>query len=339
MVAARRAWTAASPPRPRGAALGPARRRALGGPGRPLRGPRGLWARAAGRPNLRHGAGFLGGCLRSAWRLGTRGLCGCGPRLWPPPTTGLRLGVRRSLLSQAPAASIQGVHRSFGRVRAVIDINLQIPRGHFVGLIGHNGAGKSTLLRMMIGLLRPDRGTIRVGGIDVHADPLNARRKIGAVPEQPAVYEYLTAREWLDFVADVRGGADQIEDLLQLLDLAGDADRLIREFSQGMRRKAALAAALLGDPELIVLDESLNGLDPPSSARVKGLLRAKVDAGASVLLSTHVVDTVERVADRVVMLAHGRVVADELASDLPAGGLEALFLERLEQTRRSGPEA
>lgn len=242
-------------------------------------------------------------------------------------------------MSQAPAASIQGVHRSFGRVRAVIDINLQIPRGHFVGLIGHNGAGKSTLLRMMIGLLRPDRGTIRVGGIDVHADPLNARRKIGAVPEQPAVYEYLTAREWLDFVADVRGGADQIEDLLQLLDLAGDADRLIREFSQGMRRKAALAAALLGDPELIVLDESLNGLDPPSSARVKGLLRAKVDAGASVLLSTHVVDTVERVADRVVMLAHGRVVADELASDLPAGGLEALFLERLEQTRRSGPEA
>ena len=120
------------------------------------------------------------------------------------------------------------------------------------------------------------------------------------------------------------------------MDLSGDADRLIREFSQGMRRKAALAAALLGDPAVIVLDESLNGLDPPSAARVKRLLRDRVDAGATVLLSTHVVDTVEKVADRVVMLAHGRVVADEDARTLPSGGLEALFLERLERSRLDG---
>ena len=159
---------------------------------------------------------------------------------------------------------------------------------------------------------------------------------MGAVPERPALYEYLTAREWLTFVAEVRGGAEAIDELLAAMDLSGDADRLIREFSQGMRRKAALAAALLGSPPVIVLDESLNGLDPPSAARVKGLLRDRVDAGATVLLSTHVVDTVEKVADRVVMLAHGRVVVDEDARALPPGGLEELFLERLAASHRAG---
>jgi ABC-2 type transport system ATP-binding protein len=228
------------------------------------------------------------------------------------------------------------VRRTFGPVVAVDDVDLVVPAGRFVGLIGHNGAGKSTLLRMLTGLLRPTEGRVEVAGIDVHAQPQAARRVLGAVPEQPALYEYLTAREWLRFVAEVRGGADAIDELLEAMDLAGDADRLIREFSQGMRRKSALAAALLGDPQVLVLDESLNGLDPPSAARVKGLLRSRVDAGATVLLSTHVVDTVEKVADRVVMMAHGRVVVDADTAELPAGGLEALFLEKLEAARAAG---
>jgi len=236
----------------------------------------------------------------------------------------------------APAVELVGVHRRFGRVIAVEAVDLSLAPGSFVGLIGHNGAGKSTLLRMLTGQLRPDRGTIRIAGVDVHAEPLRARHLFGAVPEQPALYEFLSAREWLDFVAQVRGGADQVQGLLEVLDLAGDAHRLIREFSQGMRRKAALAAALLGDPQLLVLDESLNGLDPPSAAKVKRLLRARVDAGATVILSTHVVDTVERVADRVVMLAHGRLVADERTDALAPGMLEALFLDRLEASERAG---
>ncbi len=240
------------------------------------------------------------------------------------------------------AIELVGVRRRFGRVVAVDGVDLVVEPGCFVGLIGHNGAGKSTLLRMLVGLLRPDAGVVRVAGIDVHASPREARAAFGAVPEQPAIYDFLTAREWLHFVAEVRGGDDQIAPLLEVLDLAGDADRLIREFSQGMRRKAALAAALLGDPPVVILDESLNGLDPPSAARVKALLRARVDAGATVVLSTHVVDTVERVADRVIMLAHGRVVADERPSGLAAGQLEALFLERLAAAHRDGrrpPEA
>jgi ABC-2 type transport system ATP-binding protein len=235
-----------------------------------------------------------------------------------------------------PAIAFRGVRRTFGRVVAVDRADLSLDRGQFVGLIGHNGAGKSTLLRMLTGLLQPSEGTVLVDGIDVHAQPREARTRLGAVPERPALYEFLTAREWLEFVAEVRGGADEIDGLLEAMDLSGDADRLIREFSQGMRRKAALAAALLARPPVLVLDESLNGLDPPSSARVKHLLRERVDAGATVLLSTHVVDTVEKVADRVVMLAHGRVVADERTADLPSGGLEELFLERLAQSHRDG---
>ena len=228
--------------------------------------------------------------------------------------------------------SIQQVSKKFGRVQAVQALNLELKSGQFVGLIGHNGAGKSTLLRMLTGMLVPDEGRVEVCGIDVHKRPQESRRHFGAVPEVPALYEYMTGREYLEFVRDVRGGGE-FQSLLESMHLANDADRLIREYSQGMRRKTALAAAMLGGAEVLVLDESLNGLDPPSASVVKQLLRRHVDDGGCVLLSTHVVETVERVADRVVMLAHGRVVADELVADLPAGGLESLFLSKLAETR------
>lgn len=235
-------------------------------------------------------------------------------------------------MSEAPAIDIAGVRRTFGRVVAVERVDLQVPRGQFCGLIGHNGAGKSTTLKMLMGLLHPSEGTIRVMGHDVVLEPLACRQRLGAVPEEPAVYEYLTAREFLEFVAEVRGGGD-VAEALALTGLGDDADRLLREYSQGMRRKTALAAAILGHPPVLVLDEALNGLDPPSAATVKRALRSYVDAGNTVLLSTHVVETVAAVADRVVMLAHGRVVADEEMDALGREGLERLFLERIEATR------
>jgi len=228
-----------------------------------------------------------------------------------------------------------GVRKSFGPVVAVDRIDLVVEPGTFVGLIGHNGAGKSTVLRMITGLLRPTEGQVRIGGVDVVAQPLEARQRFGAVPETPALYEYLTAREFLEFVAEVRG-ADDIDEALDLTGLGSDADRLIREYSQGMRRKTALAAAMLGKPEVLVLDEALNGLDPPSAARVKNALRVCADRGQTVLLSTHVVETVQAVADRVVMLAHGRVVADENTAEMEPGALERLFLERLAESRDAG---
>lgn len=231
-----------------------------------------------------------------------------------------------------------GLRKEFGPVVAVDRVDLSLEPGTFVGLIGHNGAGKSTCLRMITGLLRPTEGSIRIDGIDVVAEPLEARKRFGAVPEHPALYEYLTAREFLEFVAEVRGAGD-IEAALDLTGLGADADRLIREYSQGMRRKTSLAAAMLGDPSVLILDEALNGLDPPSAARVKGALRDAADRGTTVVLSTHVVETVQAVADRVVMLAHGRVVADENTAEMAAGDLERLFLERLEASRDASSRA
>lgn len=229
------------------------------------------------------------------------------------------------------AIAFEGVRKTFGKHVAVDRVDLSIAAGQFVGLIGHNGAGKSTSLKMLMGTLRPTEGRVLVHGIDTGNDPVAARAVMGAVPEEPAVFDYLTGREFLEFVAEVRG-CTGVAEALEQVGLTGDADRLTREYSQGMRRKIALAAALISQPKVIVLDEALNGLDPPSAARIKGVLRERVDDGATVLLSTHVVDTVERVADRVVMLAHGRLVADEVVAELPDGGLEALFLDKLAQT-------
>ncbi len=230
------------------------------------------------------------------------------------------------------AVVFEAVRKTFGRVVAVDEVSFRVPRGAFVGLIGHNGAGKSTCIKMLTGLLVPTSGRILVDGEDVTTDPIRVRQRVGAVPEEPALYEWLTAREFLEFVAEVRGRGD-VGAALDIADLGADADRPIREYSQGMRRRAALAAAMLGDPTVLVLDEALNGLDPPSSSRVKRVLRARVDAGTTVILSTHVVETVEAVADRVILLAHGRVVAEEVVASMPPGGLERLFLERLEASR------
>lgn len=229
------------------------------------------------------------------------------------------------------AIQVQSLRKEYGRVVAVHEVGFSVEPGELVALIGHNGAGKSTTIKMLTGQLRPTSGSVTVGGVDVLADPGRARGVMGYVPEDPALYDYLTCREFLELVRDLRGGGD-LEAALRLAGLGEDADRLIREYSQGMRRKTALAAAVVGKPPVLVLDEALNGLDPPSAARVKGELRAYCDAGGAVLLSTHVLETVEKIADRVVMLAHGRVVADERVADIGEEGLERLFLERIGQS-------
>ncbi len=233
------------------------------------------------------------------------------------------------------AIVIEGLRKEFGRVTAVERVDLTAPPGELVALIGHNGAGKSTTIKVLTGQLLPTAGTVSVGGVDVVADPGAARERMGYVPEEPALYDYLTAREFLELVVSLRGTGD-LDEALELTGLGPDADRLIREYSQGMRRKTALAAAVVSKPPVIILDEALNGLDPPSAARVKACLRRLCDGGAAVLLSTHVLETVERLADRVVMLAHGRVVADERVSELGDEGLEALFLERIGASLEEG---
>ena len=222
----------------------------------------------------------------------------------------------------APVLEMVEARRTYGRVVAVDAVSLTVFPGEFIGLVGPNGAGKSTTIKMLTGQLSPTSGRIQVGGIDVLTDPNGARAKVGYVPEEPALYDYLTAREMVAFVAELRGGGD-VEAALEVAGLGGDADRYIREYSQGMRRKTALAAAMVSKPPLLVLDESLNGLDPPSADRVIGALRAATAAGAAVILSTHVLDTLERVADRLVMIGKGRVIADAPVSEL--GRLRGMF--------------
>jgi ABC-2 type transport system ATP-binding protein len=238
------------------------------------------------------------------------------------------------------AIEVRDLTRRFGAVEALRGISFSVRPGEFVGLIGHNGAGKTTALRILTGQLPPTSGQVRVAGLDVQAEPQRARAAMGYTPEHPELYDYLTARELLEFVAQVRGGGS-LDDALALAGLGDDADRLIREYSQGMRRRTALAAAVLAKPPVLIFDEALNGLDPPSAARVKEHLSGLCRQGHAVLLSTHVLETVERIADRVLMLAHGRIVADERVEDIGQAGLERLFLERIQQSHEQvadGPD-
>ena len=225
--------------------------------------------------------------------------------------------------TRSPVLDVHGLRKEYGRVVAVDEVAFQLFPGELVGLVGPNGAGKSTTFKMISGQLLPTAGSVRVSGVDVVADPAGARRFMGIVPEHPKLYEYLSAREMIRFAAQIRSpdpgvepDAAAVEEALTLAGLGEDADRLIHEYSQGMHHKTALACALVGKPPLLLLDEALNGLDPPSAERVLDSLAARCKAGACVLLSTHVLDTLGRVADRVVLIQKGRVTADVPAADL-----------------------
>ena len=228
----------------------------------------------------------------------------------------------------APAVEVVGVEKRYGKVVAVDGITFSLFPGELVAFIGPNGAGKSTTLKMLTGQLLPTAGEIRVGGVSVTEEPAKARDLMGYVPEEPILYDYLSAREFLEFVVSVRGSGD-VDGALEFTELGDDAERLIREYSQGMRRKTSLAAAVVARPKVLILDEALNGLDPPSVVRVKRFLRRLCDEGAAVLLSTHLLDTAERVADRVVMISNGRIVADVKAEEVAGKSLEELFMERV----------
>lgn len=205
--------------------------------------------------------------------------------------------------------AIHDLRKRFGRVEALRGVTLEVRPGERVCLLGHNGAGKSTLMRILSGQLRPDAGSVRVGDVDVAADPNAARARLGFVPEEPALYDYLSAREFLELVVALRG-AGSVAEGLDIAGLGEDADRTLRTYSQGMRRRTALAAALVARPPVLVLDEALNGLDPPSSARVREILAQRAAGGAAVLLSTHVLEIAQAFATRTVVLEAGRIRAE-----------------------------
>jgi ABC-2 type transport system ATP-binding protein len=212
------------------------------------------------------------------------------------------------------ALEVRGLAKRFERP-AVDGLDLRVHAGEFYTLLGPNGAGKTTTLRMVTGLLRPDRGSIAVFGIDALADPIGARRIMAWVSDEPMIYDKLTPMEFLEFVAGlwaVEGhlAAARATGLLSRLGLAPHADERCERLSKGMRQKVALAGALVHEPKLIILDEPFTGLDAGSSRVVKAVLRERIKAGCAVIMTTHILDVAERMADRIGVMANGRLVAD-----------------------------
>ena len=207
------------------------------------------------------------------------------------------------------ALEVRGLRKSFDRP-AVDALDLTVRAGEFYALLGPNGAGKTTTLRMVAGLLRPDAGSIAVLGIDALADPVAAKQIMAWVSDEPMIYDKLTPFEYLEFVAGLWGidaavAEARARELLGWLGLAPHAHERCEGFSKGMRQKVALAGALVHDPRLIILDEPLTGLDAGSARQVKNVLRERVRAGGTVIMTTHILEVAERMADRIGVIAHG----------------------------------
>ncbi len=240
---------------------------------------------------------------------------------------------------------VEQLTRRFGRTAAVDGVSLEVRAGEIVGVLGANGGGKTTTLRGVAGLLAADAGHVLVSGADLARAPRTAKARLGFVPDRPYLYERLTAREFLAFMAALHdlptdAAERRAEALLERLALAAGADRTIESYSLGMRQKLSLATALLHSPPLLLLDEPLNGLDPASARVLKDLLREHADAGGGVLVSTHLLDVAERLCDRIVILKNGKVVAEGTLAELRGEGsmrsLESIFLS-LEQPGGTGP--
>jgi ABC-2 type transport system ATP-binding protein len=227
--------------------------------------------------------------------------------------------------------------KHYGEFVAVKELSLAVPAGEIFGFLGPNGAGKTTTIRMMMGLLRPSSGTIRLCGHDLAKEPLAAKRHCGFVPDRPFLYEKLTAIELLRFCADLYGldpaGVDRrADELLELFDLGGWSGELIESFSHGMKQRLAFSAALLHQPKLLVVDEPMVGMDPRGARVLRSLLRTLADQGTTIFLSTHSLEVAEALSDRIGIIQRGELVALGTLEELrvragTAGRLEEIFLK------------
>ena len=220
----------------------------------------------------------------------------------------------------APAIAIQNLRKSFDRP-AVDGLDLSIGRGEFYTLLGPNGAGKTTTLRMVVGLLRPDAGSIAILGIDALADPVAAKQVTAWISDEPMIYDKLTPFEYLEFVGGLWGidaarAETRARELIEWLGLGPHAHQRCEGFSKGMRQKVALAGALVHEPKIIILDEPFTGLDAGSARQVKTVLREHVAAGGTVIMTTHILEVAERMADRIGVIARGRLIAEGTLEEL-----------------------
>jgi ABC-2 type transport system ATP-binding protein len=233
---------------------------------------------------------------------------------------------------------LKNLTKRYGKFTAVDGISLEVPRGELFGLLGPNGAGKTTTMRMIAGILQPSSGSIQVGGVDMLSRPLEAKVRLGFIPDRPFVYDKLTGGEFLRFAAALYGqdGPEverRIDELLEIFDLDAWKHELTEAYSHGMRQKLIICGALVHRPELIVVDEPMVGLDPKSARLLKDLFRQFVDRGGTVLMSTHTLEIAEVMCDRIAIVYKGRIAAsgtmDELREQTESAemSLEELFLK------------
>ena len=241
------------------------------------------------------------------------------------------------MANSATLIETQALVKRYGDKLAVNNVSFEVQAGEVFGFLGPNGAGKTTTIKMIVGLLQPTSGTIRVAGYDVQTQPLQAKAASGYVPDTPNLYAKLTGRELLRFVGDLysldrQRMAQRTEELLRVLDLNEAADQTIDSYSHGMQQKASLAAALMHDPKVLVLDEPTVGLDPKSARLIKDILRQMAERGTAVFLSTHILEIAERMCDRIGIINKGELVAVGTMNELRALGkagetsLEDIFL-------------
>ena len=228
--------------------------------------------------------------------------------------------------------------KRYGKFTAVDGIDLVVPSGELFGFLGPNGAGKTTTFRMIAGILRPTSGTVEIGGIDIIRRPLEAKKRLGFIPDRPFVYDKLTGGEFLRFAAALYGQQGstverRIDELLELFELSRWKDELTESYSHGMRQKLIISGALVHRPEVIVVDEPMIGLDPKSARLLKDLFRQFVDRGGTVLMSTHTLEVAETMCDRIAIVHGGKVAVHGTMSEVQEQtssedlGLEDLFLK------------
>jgi ABC-2 type transport system ATP-binding protein len=245
------------------------------------------------------------------------------------------------------ALEVRALTRRFGGLTAVDGIDLSVPVGSFYGFLGPNGAGKSTTLKCITGLLAPTSGGMRVLGFDPVVDPVEVKRRIGVVPEDLALFDRLSGAETLQFVGRVHGLdrttlRRRTEELLGLMDLASAANSLVTDYSHGMRKKLSLAAALLPAPRLLFLDEPFEGIDAVASRQIRRLLTTFVGGGGTIFLTSHILEIVEKLCDRIGVIHRGRMVAEgplaELRQSTDGGrSLEETFLDLVGADRDAAP--
>ena len=248
------------------------------------------------------------------------------PQLPVTPQTAPTAGAR-------PAIEIRGLTKAFGQKVAVDRINLDIPSGSFYGLVGRNGAGKTTTISMVTGMLMPSEGTAYVRGIDMWTEPLKAKAHLGVLPDGVHLFDKLTGEQLITYSGYLHGidketVASRVKDLLAAMDLTDAAGRAVADYSAGMTKKIALAAALVHAPSVLILDEPFEAVDPVSAANIQDILRGFVASGGTVIISSHVMDLVQRLCDHVAVMDSGRILAAGTVDEVRAGmSLEERFVQ------------